>query len=157
LARGRENGRVKRSLLVLAVLVVVGGGYVVGRWINNDTVERAQVVALLRDQLRGDAPAMLRRLDDCADPACAGMVRANARRLRRDAELKVALYQSQTAHALRSRTKFTRVVWFPSGSEAETTVQCVLVRRTGDVFAGMTVSLLRVTAPIGRESSCPPV
>ena len=98
---------------------------------------------------------MLRRLEDCEDPACVAVVRANARRLRRDAELKVALYQSQTAHALRSRTKFTRVVWFPSGREAETTVQCVLVRRDGNVFAGMTVSLLRVTAPIGRESSCP--
>ena len=34
-------------------------------------------------------------------------------------------------------------------------MQCVLVRREGNVFAGMTVSLLRVTAPIGRESSCP--
>ena len=61
---------------------------------------------------------MLRRLEDCADAACVAVVRANARRLRRDAELKVALYQSQTAHALRSRTKFTRVVWFPSGREA---------------------------------------
>jgi hypothetical protein len=34
-------------------------------------------------------------------------------------------------------------------------VQCVLVRRKGNVFAGTTVSLLRVTAPIGREASCP--
>ena len=130
--------------------------FVVARWVNNDTVERARVVELLRDQLRGDAAAMLRRLEGCAaDRACAAVARANARRLRRDAELKVALYQSQTAHALRSRTKPTRVVWFPSGREAETTVQCVLVRRRGNVFAGMTVSLLRVTAPIGRESSCP--
>jgi hypothetical protein len=147
---------VKRALVGLAVLVVVlGGGFVDGRWVNNDTVERAHVVELLRDQMRGDAAAMLRRLDDCADPACVAVVRANARRLRRDGELKVALYESQTAHALRSRTRFTRVVWFPSGRDAETTVQCVLVRRTGNVFAGMTVSLLRVTAPIGRESSCP--
>jgi hypothetical protein len=146
---------VKRALIVLAVVVVIGGSFVIARWINNDTVERARVVELLRDQLRGDAAAMLRRLEACEDPRCVAVVRANARRLRRDAELKVALYQSQTAHALRSRTKFTRVVWFPSGREAQTTVQCVLVRRDGNVFAGMTVSLLRVTAPIGRESSCP--
>ena len=145
----------KRALIIVAVLVLVAASFVVARWINNDTVERARVVELLRAQLRGDAAAMLRRLDDCRDPACAAVVRANARRLRRDAELKVALYQSQTAHALRSRTKFTRVVWFPAGREAQTTVQCVLVRRSGNVFAGMTVSLLRVTAPIGRESSCP--
>jgi hypothetical protein len=34
-------------------------------------------------------------------------------------------------------------------------VQCVLVRRTGNVFAGTSVSLLRLSAPIGRQSSCP--
>jgi hypothetical protein len=135
--------------------VLLAASFVVARWLNNDTVERARVVELLRAQLRGDAAEMLRRLEDCDDPACSEVVRANARRLRRDAELKVALYQSQTAHALASRTKFTRVVWFPAGREAQTTVQCVLVRRDGNVFAGMTVSLLRVTAPIGRESSCP--
>lgn len=143
-----------RPLIIVGVLALLAASLLVARWINNDTVERARVVELLRAQLRGDAAEMLRRLDDC-DPACAEIVRTNARRLRRDAELKVALYQSQTAHALRSRTKFTRVVWFPAGREAQTTVQCVLVRRSGNVFAGMTVSLLRVTAPIGREASCP--
>ena len=148
-------GAVKRPLLIaVAVVAFLAISFVVARWLNNDTVERARVVELLRAQMRGDAAEMLRRLDGC-DPACADVVRANARRLRRDAELKVALYQSQTAHAVRSRTKFTRVVWFASGREADTIVQCVLVRRAGNVFAGMTVSLLRVTAPIGRESSCP--
>ena len=142
-------------IIAAGVLALVAVSFVVARWINNDTVERARVVELLRAQLRGDGADMLRRLTACREPACASVVRENARRLRRDGELKVALYQSQTAHALRSRTRFTRVVWFPSGREAETTVQCVLVRREGNALTGMTVSLLRVTAPIGRESSCP--
>jgi hypothetical protein len=148
---------VKRAVIIAgAVVALLAASFFVARWINNDTAERARVVDLLRAQMRGDAADMLRRLDACTDPACVAVVTANANKLRRDAELKVALYQSQTAHALRSRTKFTRVVWFPAGREAETTVQCVLVRRQGNVFAGMTVSLLRVTAPIERESSCPP-
>jgi hypothetical protein len=29
------------------------------------------------------------------------------------------------------------------------------VRRAGNVFAGVSVTLLRISAPIGRESSCP--
>lgn len=144
-----------RPLIILGVLVFLGFSFVIARWINNDTLERTEVVELLRAQTRGDADGMLRHLEGCTEPACVAVVRDNARRLRRDAELKVALYQSQTAHALGARTKFTRVVWFPEGREAETTVQCVLVRRQGNVLAGMTVSLLRVTAPIGRESSCP--
>jgi hypothetical protein len=148
---------VKRAVIIAAGLVaLLAASFFVARWINNDTVERARVVELLRAQARGDAAGMLRRLHGCADPGCIAIVRANARRLRRDADVKVAFYQSQTAHALRSRTKYTRVVWFPAGREAETTVQCVLVRRTGNVFSGMTVSLLRVTAPFrDRESSCP--
>ena len=57
-------------------------------------------------------------------------MRANARRLRAPGDLKIALYQSQTAHAVRSDTKPTRVVWFTPGRL--TTVQCVLVRRSGN-------------------------
>lgn len=145
----------KRLLIIVACVVAfLGVSFLVARWLNNDTVERAKVTELLEDQIRGDADAMLRRLADCDDPDCVAIVRRNAARLRGQGELKIALYQSQTAHALGSRTRFTRVVWFTP--QRLTTVQCVLVRRKGNVFAGTTVSLLRVTAPIGRESSCPP-
>ena len=144
----------KRLLLIaVAVVAVLGISFVVARWLNADTDERGQVVDLLRAQARGDANAMLRGLDDCRDPACVAIQRSNARRLRDTGAIKIALYQSQTAHALRSRTKPTRVVWFTR--DRLTTVQCVLVRRTGNVFAGVSVSLLRLSAPIDRESSCP--
>ena len=143
----------KRPLLIAAVVIaVLAVSFVVARWLNNDTTERARVEQLLRAQARGDAGAMLRVLD-CPDAACEALVRANAKRLRGKGDLKIALYQSQTAHALRSRTKTTRVVWFTPGRL--TTVQCVLVRRQGNVLAGTSVSLLRLSAPIDRESSCP--
>lgn len=142
----------KRPLLIaVAVIAFLAVSAVVARWLNDDTVERGRVVELLRAQARGDAAAML-RVVRCSDTRCVAVVRANARRLRAPGAVKVALYQSQTAHALRSRTKPTRVVWFTPGRL--TTVQCVLVRRTGNVFAGVSVTLLRISAPIGRESSC---
>lgn len=147
----------KRALfIIVAAVAFLAVSVGVARYLNNDTVERAQVVDLLREQARGDASAMLRRLRGCDDPACVATVRANATRLRHSGEVKIALYQSQTAHALRSRTSYTRVVWFPAGQDARTTVQCVLVHRDGNVIAGMTVSLLRITAAFrDRESSCP--
>lgn len=143
-----------KRLAIIAVCAVafLAISAVVARWLSADSDERGQVVELLRAQARGDADDMLRRLE-CRDAPCVKVVRANARRLRGRGELKVALYQSGTAHALRSRTKQTRVVWFTPGRL--TTVQCVLVRRTGNVLAGTSVSLLRLSAPIGRESSCP--
>jgi hypothetical protein len=144
---------VKRPVLIAAAVVAfLAVSVIVARWLNDDTVERGRVVELLRAQVRGDAPAML-RVVRCPDAACVAVVRANARRLLARGDVKIALYQSQTAHALLSRTKPTRVVWFTPGRL--TTVQCVLVRRTGNVFAGLSVTLLRISAPIGRESSCP--
>lgn len=144
---------VKRVLLMATgVIVFLAVSVVVARWLNTDTVERGAVTELLRAQARGDATAMLRRLR-CRDPSCVALVRANAQRLKAPGELKIALYQSGTAHALEPKTKPARVVWFTPGKL--TTVQCVLVRRSGNVLAGTTVSLLRVSAPIGRESSCP--
>jgi hypothetical protein len=144
---------VKRPLLIVAgVVVFLAISVVIARWLNTDTVERGAVTELLRAQARGDLHSMLRRLN-CPDAACEALVRANAERLKAPGELKIALYQSGTAHALKARTKPTRVVWFTPGKL--TTVQCVLVRRTGNMLAGTTVSLLRLSAPIGRESSCP--
>lgn len=146
-------GRVKRLLLIAAaVAALLAVSFFVARWLNNDTTERSRVTQLLRAQAHGNAAAMLGILQ-CPDAACEAFARTNARRLRGRGELKIALYQTRTGHALASRTGQTRVVWFTPGRL--TTVQCVLVRRTGDVFAGMTVSLLRLSAPIGRESGCP--
>jgi len=146
-------GRVKRPLLIAAAVIALFAiSAIVARWIKNDSVERGKVERLLRAQARGDAAKML-ELVACPDQACEALVRANARKLRGRGDLKIALYQSQTAHALTSRTKPTRVVWFTRGRL--TTVQCVLVRRRGNVLAGTSVTLLRLSAPIDRESSCP--
>jgi len=142
----------KRPLLIAAgVIAFLAVSVVVARWLHTDTVERGAVTELLRAQARGDANAMLRRLE-CPDARCEALVRVNAQRLKAPGELKIALYQSGTSHALKTRTKPTRVVWFTPGKL--TTVQCVLVRRTGSMLAGRTVNLLRLSAPIGRESSC---
>jgi hypothetical protein len=143
---------VRRKLLIAAAAVAfLAVSAVVARWLSTDNAERDAVVQLLRDQARGDAAAMLRRLD-CRDPGCAALARANARRLRSPGEIEIARYDSGTAHALGSRTKPTRVVWTAPGRL--TTVQCVLVRRTGNPLGGTSVTLLRVSAPIGRESGC---
>jgi ketosteroid isomerase-like protein len=143
---------VKRALIAAGVLLLLVSSVFVARWLNNDSNERSQVTELLRAQARGDAEAMLAILR-CPDEQCIALARANARKLRAAGELKIALYQSQTAHAVRPDTEPTRVVWFTPGRL--TTVQCVLVRRSGNPFAGMSISLLRLSAPIDRESSCP--
>ena len=142
----------QRTLLIaLAAVLFVAASLFVGRWLNTENVERAEVTGLLREQARGDAAAMLRRLE-CRDAACARLARVNARRLRSRGELEIARYDSGTSHALGSTTGPTRVVWTAPGRL--TVVQCVVVRRDGNPVAGTSVTLLRVSAPIGREAGC---
>ena len=139
------------GLLALAGAAFLAASLLVGRWLTTDNVERAAVLALLRAQARGDAEAMVRALG-CRDARCVALARANARRLRARGELEIARYDSDTARALGEQTGPTRVVWFLG--EDLPTVQCVQVRRRGTPLTGPTVTLLRLSAPIGREAPC---
>lgn len=151
---------VRRRLLIAAgVAVFVLISLFVGRWLHTDTVERDEVEALLEEQNRGDVAAMLERVR-CPDAACRAQLRRNARLLSGpEAEIDIARYDSGTSHALTPQTDATRVVWLVPGRKApgsagETVVQCFEVERDGNVISGTSVTLLRVSAPIGRESSC---
>jgi hypothetical protein len=127
---------------------------VLGRWLSTENRERDAVLALLRDQARGDAAAMLRRLPGCAgDPRCPAVVVDDARRLRRPGEVKILRYDSGTSYALGSATGTTRVVWAVL-DRGLPEVQCVVVRRKGSLLTGHSITLRRLSRPIGRESSC---
>jgi hypothetical protein len=70
----------RRKVLLAAVGVVVflGISLLLARYLSTENTERDAVYALLRDQARGDAKAMLRHLDAC-DAPCRADVRADAR------------------------------------------------------------------------------
>lgn len=144
----------KRLLIFLGVTVFLGVSLLIGRWLSAENAERGDILTLLRAEARGDVPGMLRQLT-CRDAACLTVVRKNASALRLPGDVQIVLLESGTAHALSSRTKTTRVVWNTRTQPNKTTVQCILVRRKGSAIAGLRVSLLRVSAPIPRESSCP--
>lgn len=152
---------VRRRILIaagIAVFVVIS--LFVGRWLQTDQVERDEIEQLLAEQNRGDLAAMLERVD-CPDEACRAQLRRNARLFKGPpAETDIVRYDSKTSHALSSETGTTRVVWVidgrpaPGSERAETVVQCFTIERDGNVLSGASVTLLRVSAPIGRESSC---
>jgi hypothetical protein len=136
------------AVAVVAFLVV---SVLLARWLGTENAERNAVVALLGDQARGDAAAMLRRLR-CTDEACVAQVRENARTLRAPGELRIVRVDSATSHSLGGATGPTRVVWIAPGRL--TTVQCVLVRRSGTPLSGMSVTLLSLSGPIDRQAPC---
>ena len=143
----------RRAAIAAGLLAFLAASLLIARWLAVDNGERARVEDLLRAQARGDARAMARQLHGCDDAACRARVQDLARRLRNPGrELEIVRYDSRTAHALGPETAPTRVVWQVRGGL--TTVQCVLVRRTGSVLSGPHVTLLRLSDPIGREASC---
>ena len=142
---------IRRVALLLGAAAFVVVSLLVARWLLADGTERGEVEALLRAQARGDVAAMARRLEGC-DAACRTELEGLARRLRRDGQVEIVRYDSRTSHAIAEKTGPTRVVWTAPGTLP--TVQCVLVRRTGTALSGPRVTLLRLSAPIGRQDAC---
>ena len=129
--------------------------FLLARFLSAENAERDDEVALLQAQARGDVPGMLALLSGCsARPACVAVVRANAAnpRLRRAGAVKILSLKSATSYALSSTTGKTRLAWTVIGKLP--VVQCVEVRRSGNFLAGMTISLLSLSAPIPNEADC---
>jgi hypothetical protein len=141
--------------------IVIGVGIVgflaisvlLGRWLTVDNAERDQVETLLRAQASGDGAALARDIDGCsADPACRARMAQQARRLRSGGRVEIVAYDSQTAHAFGAKDGATRVVW--KTPSRLTTVQCVQIRRTGNVISGPSVTVTALSEPIGRQAGC---
>jgi hypothetical protein len=146
--------RVLIPLGLAAVLAFVAVSALLARYLNTESQERGAVFALLQAQARGDAGAMLARLDGCApDPACAAATKRNAQRLKRPGEVKILAYDSATSYALGAAHGPTRVAWTVI-DRGLPVVQCVDVQRRGTVLAGRAIALRRLSAPIDRQGTC---
>ena len=145
----------RRVLIGLGIVVFLGVSLLLARYLTTEGRERSAIHALLAAQARGDAAGMLDRLDSScrADTRCRATVAADARRLRRPGEPKIISLSSGTSYAIGAATGTTRVAWTVV-DEGLPVVQCVVVHRGGSALAGRTVTLLRISAPIGNEASC---
>jgi hypothetical protein len=140
-------------LIALAILFFLLISGLLARFLSTENTERDAILAVLRAQTGGDAQGMLARLDGCAKrPACASTVRQDATRLRRSGAVKILLLNAHTAYSLTGATGKTRVAWTVIGRLP--VVQCVQVRRVGNLVSGMSVSLLSIGAPIPGEADC---
>jgi hypothetical protein len=146
--------RRRLPLIALGILLFLAISLLLARYLTTENRERDAVYALLRDQARGDAAAMIGRLDGCAaDPGCRARVQRDARGLRRPGAVKILAYDSSTAYALGHARGLTRVAWTVV-DRGLPVVQCVDVERTGNVLAGRGISLRRLSLPIDRTGTC---
>jgi hypothetical protein len=146
--RRRRIGLVVSAVVLLAVI-----GALLARYLLTENVERNDILAVLQAQAHGDAARELSLLDGCrARSYCTATVRSSAVRLRRPGAVKILSIKSPTAGSLTGATGTTRVAWTVIGRLP--VVQCVVVRRSGDLLGGFDVTLLALSAPIGNEANC---
>jgi beta-lactamase class A len=141
-----------KLLIAAGALAFLAVSFLLARYLTTENRERDAVYALLRDQARGDASAMLARLHGC-DARCRAAVQADARRLRRPGSVKILSYDSSTAYALGGASGPTRVAWTIVDRQLPV-VQCVEVQRAGNVLTGRAINLRRLSVPIDRQGTC---
>jgi hypothetical protein len=133
------------------LFVAISGG--LARFLSTEGVERDDLAALIDAQARGDVNGMVDKLSGCrAHPSCVASARANADRLRRPGAPKILSLKSSTAYSLTGASGTTRLAWTVIGKLP--VVQCVDVRRTGNVLTGIEITLLSLSAPISSEGDC---
>jgi hypothetical protein len=139
--------------IVLGALAFLAISGLVARVLSAQSAERAAAVDIVKVQARGEPAAVIDRLEGCAQrPACVAKTRAMTARLARPGKFDVLTVRSP-GFSLGARTATTRVAW-KTGTRLPV-VQCITARRAGSLFGGFRIELLTLSAPIGRESSCP--
>jgi hypothetical protein len=148
----------RRPLRILLVLLALGAFVAIslglGRVLSANGAERDAILALLEAQARGNADAVIARVEGCAErSACAATARANAAQLRATGKVELVRLDASTSFSLGGHDGVARVVWkTPSRT---TVVQCVAVHRGGDVIGGLSVELRALSRPIGHQAACP--
>ena len=139
------------ALAVVAFLLISAG---LARVLSANGAERSAIEGLIAAQARGDAAGTIARIDGCAArPACVALERRNAAGLRSPGRIQIVRLDASTSFSLGGSDGVARVVW--TALTRTTIVQCVAVRRGGDVVGGLSVELRSLSSPIGHQSSCP--
>jgi hypothetical protein len=142
-------------LSVVGVVLVLVVSAVLARFLSVENAERADDLALIQAEAKGNLAGMLDQLSGCRDsPSCVAGVKANVSnpRLRRSGAVKILQLESKTAYSLFGATGKTRLAWTVIGTLP--VVQCVDVRRTGNFLSGIHVQLRGLSAPIDNEGRC---
>jgi hypothetical protein len=150
--------RVRRSrllaLIAAAVVLFLFISALLARAFSVDGAERSAITDLIQAEARGNSQAMTTRISGCAtDAACRARAAANAAALRRAGTVSIAQLQSSAGFSLTGSVGTARVAWVAGSSLP--IVQCVRVRRAGDVLAGFRIELLRISVRIKSDADCP--
>jgi hypothetical protein len=142
------------SLIVAGVVVFLVLSALLARGLSVGGAEDSAVTDLVKAEARGDRSGMVALIDGCRGTAsCRARVTANASALKRSGTVSIIQIQPSAGFSLTSTVGTARVAWLAGSSLPR--VQCVRVRRAGNLLQGFTVQLLRISARIKSDHACP--
>jgi hypothetical protein len=121
-----------------------------------DSAERSAITSLIQTEAAGKENAMLARMHGCKQRIkCREQVAEDAARLAHDGSVSIIMIQTSAGFSLTGSTGSARVAW--NVGDSLPIVQCVRVRRAGNVISGFNVQLLAITPKLPGQATCPAV
>lgn len=148
----------RRPLIIVAILagviIFLGLSALLARALSVGGAEDSAITQLVRDEAGGDRSAVVNEVTGCRrSSACQARAQANVAALRRPGGVQIIQILPSAGFSLASTVGTARVAWLVGGSLPR--VQCVRVRRAGNVLSGFRVQLLEVSLRIPSNVDCP--
>jgi hypothetical protein len=149
------RGRKLLPLIAVGGLLFLSVSALLARVFSADNSEQTAITALIQAEARGDASAMASRLRGCPrSPDCRARVDQVSSSLRRAGRVSILQLRPSTGFSLTGTAGSARVAW-NTATSPQPIVQCVRVRRGGDVLSGLTIQLLEISPRIRSDADCP--
>lgn len=145
------------GLILAGLLVFVAGSLAVGRILAARGAERSLLEGVIRDQAKGDANALADGLPNCGTGTkCRAETQALVAKVGGPGKpLEILQITGGAGSGPGAAEGVARIAWHTGDSLP--VVQCVAVKKSGNVVSGFTLSVERVSKPIAREGACPGV
>jgi hypothetical protein len=142
------------ALIAVGIVIFIGVSFVLARVFGANGAEQSAITALVKAEAAGDQAGMLSRITGCSqNAACRARVADDAAALRRAGAVSIIQLQPSTGFSLGGMTGTARVAW--SVGSSLPVVQCVRVRRAGNIVDGLEVQLLEISRRIKSNADCP--
>ena len=143
------------AAIAAAIVLFLLISALLARVLSANSAEQSAITSLVTDEARGDVNAVIEDIAHCHDnPACRTRASDNATALRHAGAVSIIQIQPSTSFSIAGTLGTARVAWNVTG-RPQPVVQCVRVRRTGNVISGLKVQLLEVSRRIKSDTACP--
>jgi hypothetical protein len=146
--------RVYVLAIAAAIVLFLIISALLARVFSANSAEQAAITSLVTAEAHGDVTAILGDISGCRiSPACRARAASNASHLKLPGSISIAQLNPSTSFSVAGSEGTARVAW--AAGESHPVVQCVRVRRTGNVLSGLHVELLAVTGRLAGDAVCP--